>query len=125
MAKRAKKSAAPAPAAPEFPVVVETFRKPGWYEQRSFQDDTPSCWNGDVRFRRYRITFEEIPEPAEVLGARLQALWDESDNHYHHDPLERAAAQIGYVLRGERGEVRRKREEARRAASVSKVESQS
>lgn len=104
---RSKKKAAP--EAPRYPLVIETFRALGFYEERQLRMDAPSAFNGDVRFRRYRITVEEIPESAEVLGARLQKLWEESDNHHHTDPLRRAAEAIGYELQGDRGAKRPRR----------------
>lgn len=87
---------------------IETFRRFGAYEISNMSQSEPSCFNGDVRVRRYRITVEEITEPDDVIAARIQKLWDESDNHHHYDPLRRAAAEIGYELQGDRGGKRAK-----------------
>jgi hypothetical protein len=70
---------------PEFPKVVETFRKLGYFETR-----------------------EEIPESVEVLADRLQTLWDLSDNYHHSEPLLNAAKRLGYALKGDRGSKVRK-----------------
>ena len=84
-----------APPLPAFPKVFETFRVP------SYETDiqrAPSAFNGIVRVRRYRVTIEQIDEPAEVLHDRLRALWRESDRnpHYWH-PMRVVAAEIGML----------------------------
>ncbi len=86
------------PAAPEYPKVIETFRELSPYLQRELERENPSCFNGDVSVKKYRITIEEISEPISVIAERLQKLWDESNNIHHRDPLRAAAAQIGYSL---------------------------
>lgn len=67
----------------------------------------PRVGNGMVEFRRFRVTVEEVSEPTEVLAARLQQLWDLSDNVNDREPLMYAAAEIGYTLVGDRGRGRR------------------
>lgn len=79
--------------------VIETFNKP-W--RIDVQKD-PSSFNGDVRFRKYRITIEVLEEPQEVLEQRLQKLWDECDNRHHWTPIKKAAESIGYTLVGQVG----------------------
>lgn len=86
------------------PEITETFNKPfNFHIQRE-----PSAFNGDVRFRKYRITVEVIEEPQEVLESRLQKLWDECDNFHHWQPLKNAAKSIGYTLIGEVGKFKKK-----------------
>ena len=58
----------------------------------------PSCFNGVVSFKRYRVTVEEIEEPLEVYAERLRKLWRECDNHHHFDPIRGAAKQLGIDL---------------------------
>lgn len=79
--------------------IIEIFNKPVFIHKQL----EPSSFNGDVRFRKYRITVEEIEEPNEVLAGRLQKLWDECDNYHHWTPLKEAAASIGYTLIGQVG----------------------
>ena len=104
MAKKSKSSQ----AKPERPTKIEfeSFREMGYSDIRSFEQESPSCWNGSVSIHRYRYTVELIPESKEVLGARLQHMWDHSDNHHHSGPLRMAAAEIGYELVGSRGNKR-------------------
>lgn len=105
---------ASAPKTPEgFPVIMETFRDPTGYWLHSLAQNEPSCFNGDVRIRRYRLTVEYIEEPVEALGARLQALWDACDNSHHWRPLEATAARIGYALQGSAGAKRPRASSAR------------
>lgn len=85
-------------AAPAYPAVLETFRGFDGYERQRFTDSEPSCWNGDVRVVRYRITAEIIDEPKEVIAARLLKLWREADNMHHYEPLKRCAAKYGVDL---------------------------
>lgn len=87
-------------------IEFESFREMGDYDIRSFDKKSPSCWNGSVSIHRYRYTVELIPESKEVLGARLQHLWDHSENHHDREPLQAAAAEIGYELVGSRGNKR-------------------
>ncbi len=98
MAKTKKKE-----PVPEFPKVIETFSKPESWEFDRMKDSEPSCFNGWVSIKRYRITIEEIEEPIEVLQARLEDLWLHCDNWRHWQPLENAAKQLNYTFRGERG----------------------
>jgi len=86
------------PTLPEFPVVLETFRRPGVYERGSLTSGEPSCFNGNVSINRYRITFEEIPEDVEVLYARLLKLWRECTNHHHYSPMRAVAEKLGKTL---------------------------
>lgn len=56
----------------------------------------PSCFNGVVRVKKYRITIEEIDEPIEVVTTRLEKLWVESDNHHDYKPLQKVAKELNY-----------------------------
>lgn len=89
-------------------ICFETFKKFGDYEQHSLTKKEPSCFNGNVNFRKYKVTIEPIEEPNEVLAERLQKLWDECDNWHHWTPLKNAACEIGYELKGSAGTLRNK-----------------
>ena len=80
--------------------IIETFCKVGSWELSNMLQKEPSCFNGIVRIKRYRVTVEEIEEPVEVLQARLQKLWEESDNMHHYNPLVLAAKELGIELTG-------------------------
>lgn len=100
----------PVPPPPEYPKSFETFTVPGyWLGQMQQGKNEPSCFNGVVHVRRYRITAEVIDEPQAVIAARIQALWDTCDNMHHIGPLRDYAAAIGYELRGEIGSKRKRR----------------
>ena len=96
------------PALSDSIISFDTFRKIGLYEQHNLQNKEPSCFNGNVSIRKYKVTIEPIEEPNEVLAERLQKLWDECDNHHHWTPLKKAAMQIGYELKGNVGSLRKK-----------------
>lgn len=76
----------------------ETFRPIEAFEMRRMQQNEPSCFNGCVSVRRYRISCELIEEPSEVLEERLRKLWRTSDNFHHREPLREAAERVGVVL---------------------------
>ena len=82
MAKKQK-----APEAPPYPKVIETFREPG-YSISGLRQEEPSCFNGIISVRRYRVTVEEIQEPDEVIAARILKLMAENNNHHHTYPLQ-------------------------------------
>lgn len=86
------------------PEIIETFSRPfNIHVQKE-----PSSFNGEVRFRKTRITIEQIDEPKQVLEARLQKLLDECDNYHHWEPLKKAAKSIGYTMIGEVGKFKKK-----------------
>lgn len=93
-----KPKAAPPPAPPEFPKVIETFRRLGSWEIGEFTFSEPSVINGGVNVLRYRVTVEVIDEPIEVIHERLRKLWRECDNHHEWRPLEKAAAKHALIL---------------------------
>jgi len=94
MTKRTAKPKAPTP--PDYPKVYETFNEP-WIPGLNIQRD-PSCFNGRVMVRKYRVTIELIEEPREVIAARLQDLWERCTNSHQRNPLRCAAAEIGLEL---------------------------
>lgn len=63
----------------------------------------PYCFNGNVQIKRYSVTIEEIKESKDVLIGRLQKLWDESDSQHDSGPLQAVAIELGYELKGIRG----------------------
>lgn len=79
-------------------ISFETFRKIGSYEAMNLKQDEPSCFNGMVRLKKYKVTIEEIDEPIEVYKQRLQKMWEACDNHHHYEPLKNAANSIGLIL---------------------------
>lgn len=78
---------------------IETFRQLGNYELDHMTISEPSCFNGKVSVRRYRVTVEEIIEDDSVIAERIQTLWDNSKNHHEWDPLRAAAEKIGYKIK--------------------------
>ena len=98
-----KKTPAGAKARTDNPIVIETFKPVSSYVVGQLKQDSPSCFNGIVEVRRYRITIEPIEEPTEIIGQRLQQLWDACDNHHHAGPLHAAAKAIGWDLQGTYG----------------------
>ena len=87
----------------------ETFQRVGAYEASSLKSDEPSCFNGIIRVRKWRVVFEQIDEPQEVIQERILKLWRTCDNHRHQEPLRRAAATVGLELDGTEFGVERKR----------------
>ena len=84
-------------------IEFESFRPFLEYEQLSYTCNNPSVGNGKVHYRKYRYVIEEIVEPVEVLGERLQDLWDHITNYHHVDPIREEARRIGYTLTGSYG----------------------
>lgn len=85
---------------PEFPMEFETFYKLTAYARGNLVQREPSCFNGGVRVRRYRVTVEELDETKEVLQARLQKLWDDSRNSHDIGPIKETAKELGVELKG-------------------------
>lgn len=65
--------------------------------------DEPSIFNGNIEFRKNKVTVEPIDESFEILSERLQSMWDKCDNFHHLDALKTAAKSIGYELQGSVG----------------------
>lgn len=80
------------------PITFETFSDPGPYQIGNLTSTEPSCFNGIVRFRKQRITIEEVEEDIEVLHERLRKMWRECKNHHHWNPLQSAAKSVGLTL---------------------------
>ncbi len=82
---------------------IITFRDVRGYELKGLQQESFSCFNGDVRIDKYIVTVEKIKEDPEVYKNRLQLLWDYSKNHHDSLPLLNKAKEIGYILKNHRG----------------------
>lgn len=89
-------------------ISFETFSKIESYNISNLTKENPTCFNGDIRIEKYKVTIEKIDEPKEVYAERLQKMWDECDNHHHVQPLLNTAKQFGIELLGERGSKRKK-----------------
>lgn len=81
---------------PRYPMVLEQFGEP--YLSGVGRNDVPSCLNGVIQVRRYRVTVELIDEPVDDIRARIVGLWRTCDNHHHWDSLRKAAAKVGLEL---------------------------
>ena len=77
----------------------ETFRPIDQFGQRGLQSEQPSCFNGRVSIRKYRVVVEVIDEPDEIMIARLRKLWIECDNMHQWQPLRAAAKRLGVELK--------------------------
>ncbi len=88
------------PAKLQFPLVIETFKSFNHYDIRQLTEqwEQPSCWNGEVRVQKVRVTIEEIDEPKEVIAARLMKLWREVENMHHLGPIQAEAQRRGVEL---------------------------
>jgi hypothetical protein len=62
------------------------------------KDDTPSCFNSNVRVRKYRFTRELIDEPLEVIQARIIDLWEHCHNHHHFHAIQKTGKDYGLGL---------------------------
>jgi hypothetical protein len=82
---------------------IETFFDSEYLLSQIASQDKPSCFNGMVKIKKYKVTKELIQEPIEVLQERLQSLWDHSNNYHDHLPLANMAKSLNYELKGERG----------------------
>ena len=77
----------------------ETFREIDGHAKHQLIQDSPSCFNGMVRVRKYKVTVELIDEPIEVIHARIQKMWDECDNHHNREPLKVEAKKYDLELK--------------------------
>lgn len=95
MAKKKTKPIEPPPRSE-----IETYHDPRdyWLNELASRFDKPSCFNGQVSIRRYRVHVYEIPESKEILVERLRHLWWNCDNHHHFKPLKHAAETLGIEL---------------------------
>lgn len=76
----------------------ETFKRIDGYAKNQIIESDPTCFNGMVRVRKYRVTVELIDEPIEVIQKRIKKMWDECETHHHWDPLKAVAAEYGLEL---------------------------
>jgi hypothetical protein len=85
---------------PEIPTSgeIETFSHPSYQLGQLAWHNKPSAFNGVVTIRKYKVRYELIDEPIEVLRERVQKLWNECDNHHEWTPLKIAAAKLGMEL---------------------------
>lgn len=74
-------------------ISFETFRKFDGYFVNMCTQEEPSCFNGMLEVRKYKITIEPVEEPVGVIAERIQKLWDFCDNSHHWQLLEAAAKQ--------------------------------
>jgi hypothetical protein len=88
-------------------IVFETFRKIDAWSMGNLIKKEPSAFNGHVDIKKYRVTIEVVEESEEVLGNRLQRLWEECDNYHLHKPLMDAAKEIDYKFKGQFGSKRK------------------
>ena len=87
------------PPTPPKTCCIETFRTFGPYDFSTWESaNEPSCFNGSVSIRKFRITIEEVEEPVEVLRERVQKLWDSCNNSHHWSPLRTVAETLGLEL---------------------------
>jgi hypothetical protein len=84
----------------------ETFTELGQWHIGNMTRKEPSCFNGCVSFKKYRVTIEEVEEPVEVYQERIQKMWDECNNHHHWNPLKAAAKSVGLELHHRMGGAR-------------------
>lgn len=75
-----------------------TFRDISSYQIGMLTATEPSCFNGSVNIRQYKITIEEVEEPKEVLEERIRKLWRECSNFHHWGPLQAEAKKLGINL---------------------------
>jgi len=76
----------------------ETFRELDIFTRLSLERAEPSSFNGEVCLRKYRVTWELIDEPPDVLEARLRKMWRECKNHHHWNALHAEAEKLGIKL---------------------------
>lgn len=75
-------------------IEFETFRKPSSYE--IIKETHPSCGNGSISIRKYRVIAEEIEEPVGVLQSRLLRLCEKhGGNHHNWGLLKSVARKLG------------------------------
>jgi len=78
--------------------LLKQLAKIDGYTKRNLRNDAPTCFNGMVRIRKYKVTIELVDEPIEVIRTRIQKMWDECDNHHHWEPLKAEAKKYGLEL---------------------------
>lgn len=93
-----KKTKPTVPQPEPFPRIYEMVGLPFFDSWQLRTSDVPTCFNGDVRVEKYRVTIEKVEEPVEVIHERLRKLWRESDNHHHYEPIRSVARKWGLEL---------------------------
>jgi hypothetical protein len=83
---------------PSFPMSIETFRNVSGYTLKSWEETNPTCFNGMVSVKKFRITVEEVDEPNEVIADRIKMLWRKCNNYHHWEPLRAVANKHGVTL---------------------------
>ena len=58
----------------------------------------PSCFNGMVRVRKYKVTVELIDEPLDVIHERIRVLKVMNPNHHNNRALQAEANKYGLEL---------------------------
>ena len=76
----------------------ETYKKIEGYAARQLIRDEPSCFNGDVCVRKYKVSVDLVDEPLDVIQSRIQKMWDECDNSHHWGQLRAEAHNYGLTL---------------------------
>lgn len=81
-------------------VSFETFRDPrGSYNIGNMTEKEPSCFNGKVSIRKFKVTIELIDEPVEVIQERIKQLWAKCNNYHHWEPLKDVGKKYGIELK--------------------------
>lgn len=78
-------------------IEFETFLPLSSWHRSQLEDKVPSAVN-KVRVRKYRVVWEEIEEPVEVIRERIQKLWNECTSHHRWAGLRAAAKEVGLEL---------------------------
>lgn len=84
-------------------ISFETFQTFGSHEICNMTRDIPTCFNGMVKIKKYKVTIEPIEESIDAYTKRLQDMWEKCDNHHHVAPIESVAKSLGIILKGNRG----------------------
>ncbi len=77
---------------------IEVFGLPNDYLLGQLGKREPTIWNGQVSVKRYRVTVEEIEEPAEVLKERLLALLMQRGHIENANSIRAEAKRLGITL---------------------------
>ena len=81
-------------------IEFETFKEVMQaYYIESLTQKEPSCFNGMIRVKKYKVTIEEVDEPIEVIHERIQKLWDSNTNMHNRDVLTEAAHKYNYEIK--------------------------
>ena len=78
--------------------VFETFKKIDGYAKSQLICDEPTCFNGKVSVRKYKVSIDLVDEPIDVIRERIKKMWDACDNTHQWRPLKDEAAKYGLTL---------------------------